>query len=157
MHLSQEVLDGNILVVTSLNHLKHNEWDEVRTRKTLFIPEGQLGMVCTKNAFRTPLSSALGPDCQSYVTLQVLAGGEALVRREHRPLLHWHPAGHADQTRLQVYRSQSRRGWWRRRRKRGGENRNRVEGNESGGCNKEDGDREGGGGMNDGVRGRGKK
>lgn len=39
----------------------------------------------------------------------------------------------------------------------GGEKRNRVEGNESGGCNKEDGDREGGGGMNDGVRGRGKK
>lgn len=35
-------------------------------------------------------------------TLEVLACGEALVRREHRPLLHGHPTGHADQTRLQV-------------------------------------------------------
>lgn len=35
-------------------------------------------------------------------TLEVLARGEALVRGEHGPLLHGHPAGHADQARLKV-------------------------------------------------------
>lgn len=44
-------------------------------------------------------------------TLEVLARGEALVRGEHGPLLHGHPAGHADQARLKVCGShRARRG-----------------------------------------------
>lgn len=65
--------------------------------------------------------------------MEVLARGEALVRGEHGPLLHGHPAGHADQARLKVCGSQRARrgekragdvtkrtvtgegGWWRER------------------------------------------
>lgn len=124
LHLSQEVLDGKIFAVTSLTHLEPDVWDKVRTRKTLFIPQGQLGMFFTQKAFRSvrllsvnsrgtraSTDKCLGfrlvsVFCFAGRTLEVLARGEALVRWEHRPLLHGHPAGHADQTRLQVCGSQ---------------------------------------------------
>lgn len=86
-------------------------------------------------------------------TLEVLARGEALVRGEHGPLLHGHPAGHADQARLKVCGSQRAR----RGEAGGGEEERRKK---SGGCNKEDGDRGGGGGggvVNDGDKREGKK
>lgn len=106
-------------------------WDKSGTRKTLFIPEGQLGMLFTQNACRS-LRLLSGNSHGREVlwvrtdsvflfsffflvftgrTLEVLARGEALVRGEHGPLLHGHPAGHADQARLKVCGSQrARRG-----------------------------------------------
>lgn len=93
---------------------------------------------------------------RSRCTLQVLARGEALMRREHWPFLHGHPASHTDQARLKVCERQ--RGEKEECGMCGGEGWKKKSG---GGCNKEDrevGKEEGkggeDGGMNDRDRGR---